>query len=126
MINDLIEVPISQDPITGLFRKASIREFNWNRDSKNMTLIVSVNFYETSASTTPISTNRIKEYTVRLVVSNSTLVDENGDRVEPDTEGAIGEYDFYIETAKQNISIFYLMEVALVKADLPGSKRYDT
>jgi hypothetical protein len=115
-----VQVQISNDPVTGLKRVTTVKEFYVNLTS--VTLATETKSFD--ANDVEVVTKSIKPFNVNLVAVNSTLVNPaNGNTVE-DGEDAedctMGEYDYLVAVADNPINIFDVMRATILKSDSRG------
>ena len=118
---------ISDDPIYGFKRKASLAAINIGLADfmgKSVKLILSVNYYEADSVTL---ITLIPPKVVTLTADESTWVDASGTIVaEGDPSAAMTEYDFFIMLMDQPIVIADLVSQKIAWADSSaGGNRFD-
>ncbi len=115
-----VVVQISNDPITGLKRVTTVKEFYVNLSS----VTLSTETKSFNAQDVEVVSKSVNPFGVNLVATNSTLVNPaNGNTVE-DGEDAedctLGEYDYLVAVADNPINIFDVMRATILKSDSRG------
>lgn len=119
-----INETISKDPLLNLDRKAKVLKFEWDTRSKEIKLSTVVSFYKGGVL---IEDKRTSPYAIELIAVNSTLVNPNTGNTVEDGEKpedcTMGEYDYLVAVANNNINIFDIMRATIAKSD--ARKRFD-
>lgn len=119
-----INETISKDPLLNLDRKAKVLKFEWDTRSEEIKLSTVVSFYKAGVL---IEDKRTPPYAIELIAVNSTLVNPStGGTVEDgelEEDCTMGEYNYLVAVANNNINIFDIMRATIAKSD--ARKRFD-
>ncbi len=121
MSNNLIIVPISNEPTYGFKRTATMAALNIGAlplMGESINLICQVNYFE-AATDTPITI--IPPKMVQLIADKTTCVDSNGVIVPCDSPDAVmTEYDYYMQMLFVPVVIADVVEQKIIWADNEG------
>lgn len=108
------DIVISDCPITNYGRIVRVSQI-WDPFNKEVLLNCWVCYTENGER---INSKRFLPYTVQLKAMNSTLVDPlTGNFVNDEFVGAIGEYDYFVSIANNNINIFQIILATVLLRD---------
>lgn len=121
MSNNLIIVPISDEPVYGFKRTATMAALLINAlpfMGENVNLICQVDYFE---PTTDVPITIIPPKIVPLIADNTTCVDANGVIVPCGSPDAVmTEYEFYMQMLSVPVVIADMVEQKILWADSEG------
>ena len=121
MSNNLIIVPISNEPVYGFKRTATMASLQINSlpwTGQNVNLLIQVDYFE-QITDAPITI--ITPKIVNLVADNSTCVDRNGVIVPCDSPDAVmTEFEYYMSLLDTPVVIETLVVGKIQQADVAG------
>ena len=121
MSNNLIIVPISNEPTYGFKRTATMASLQINAlpwTGQNINLLVQVDYFE---QITDVPITIIPPKIVNLVADNSTCVDRNGVIVPCDSPDAVmTEFEYYMSLLNTPVVIETLVVGKIQQADAAG------
>lgn len=121
MSNNLIIVPISNEPVYGFKRTVTMAALQINAlpfMGENVNLICQVNYFE---PTTDVPISIIPPKIVNLIADNTTCVDANGVIVPCGSPDAVmTEYEYYMQMLTVPVVIADMVEQKIVWADSEG------
>ena len=121
MSNNLIIVPISNEPVYGFKRTVTMAALQINAlpfMGENVNLICQVNYFE---PTTDVPISIIPPKIVNLIADNTTCVDANGVIVPCGSPDAVmTEYEYYMQMLTVPVVIADAVEQKIVWADSEG------
>ena len=107
-----IQITLDNDQ-NNLPRTAEFTDLYWNTDVQQIVVKCRYGVYQNDEFT--YGTNNLQ-----MVASNTTFVNTQGAPVPADTDGAIGEYDFFMMMIKNPINLPELIQTYMNKAKLQG------
>lgn len=121
MSNNLIIVPISNEPVYGFKRTVTMAALQINAlpfIGENVNLICQVNYFE---PTTDVPITIIPPKIVPLIADNTTCVDANGVIVPCGGPDAVmTEYEYFMQMLTVPVVIATMVEQKILWADLEG------
>ena len=107
-----IQITLDND-VNNLPRVAEFTDLYWNTDVQQIVVKCRYGVYQNGGFT--YGTDNLQ-----LVATNATFVNAQGEPVPSDTDGAIGEYDFFMMMIKNPINLPSLIQSYMNKAKLQG------
>jgi hypothetical protein len=121
MSNNLIIVPISNEPVYGFKRTVTMAALNINAlpfTGENVILLCQVNYFE---PTTDVPITIIPPKIVPLIADNTTCVDANGVIVPCGSPDAVmTEYEYFMQMLFVPVVIATMVEQKILWADSEG------
>ena len=121
MSNNLIIIPISNEPVYGFKRKVTMASLQINAlpfMGENVNLICQVDYFE---QTTDAPITIIPPKIVPLIADNTTCVDANGVIVPCGSpEAVMTEYEYYMQMLTVPVVIADMVEQKILWADSEG------
>jgi hypothetical protein len=112
---DLQGIVISNDPVTNLERKIFLKEFSWLPLQDFIKTTFEVRYFVNGQDAT---SPRLPSYEKTLYASDNENVNPlTGQLVNPEFQGGVGEYTFFLAYAQNPIELYELIYARAINAD---------